>query len=87
MNVLLQRWRSIWASACSGSNFGMITTVAPTRWAYSARPPGAEWYIGPATRWTWAGSSRSIARSVSIRSCGFEPRRSAPLGRPVGPPV
>ncbi len=32
MNVLLQRCRSISASACSGSNFGMMTTVPPTRW-------------------------------------------------------
>ncbi len=42
MNVLLQRCRSMVASAASASNLGMTTTVLPKRCAYSAKPPGAE---------------------------------------------
>ena len=33
MNVLLHRWRAMAASAPSGSNFGITTTVEPMRCA------------------------------------------------------
>ena len=42
MNVLVTRCRSIRWSACSGSNFGMTTTVPPITAEKSAKDPGAE---------------------------------------------
>src|SRR5690606_21104475 len=96
MNMVGTHWLwvtpyfSIAASAASGSNFSITTTVAPKRCMVRQYRNGAAWYSGAGDRYTesasgWNSSESSWYSGPGCPIGALDRAGLIPLGRPVVP--